>query len=80
MKIEGLKVIVSRREVAAFNRAWPASKLNSDRSYWFEFDHRGDLVDTDVPEHTDGPEAVAMADDCKAYLYDDVAPDWMVQP
>lgn len=62
------KVIVSRVAVALFNASWPCSKLDPKRHYWFEFDERGDLIDTDVPEHSDGPEASALADDCKAYL------------
>ena len=70
-----LKVIASRADVASFNRGWPCSTL-SDRSYWFEFDESGDLVDTDCPEHDDGPAAVAMADDCRAWLFDDESPDW----
>ena len=40
----------------------------SDRPYWFEFDANGDLVDTDVPEHDDGPEAVALSQDAYAFL------------
>jgi hypothetical protein len=69
------KVIVSTDGVAAFNATWPCSTLRS-RSYWFEFDDSGDLVDSDVPEHDDGPAAVAMADDCKAWLFDDINPGW----
>lgn len=70
------KVRVSSSGVASFNRGWPASTLRSDRAYWFEFDADGDLVDVDVPEQDDGPAATAMADDCKAWLFDDVTPDW----
>jgi hypothetical protein len=76
MKITGRTVIVSHYEVASFNRAWPASSLRSSRAYWFEFDTSGDLVDTDVPEHDDGPAASAMADDCRAYIMDGVRPAW----
>ena len=61
------KVIVSRDEVAAFRASWPCCKLR-DRSYWFEFDDGGSLVDTDVPEQDDGPEASALADDAKKFL------------
>lgn len=71
------KVRVSREGVASFNRAWPCSTLRDARAYWFEFDSTGDLVDTDCPEHDDGPAAVAMADDCKAWLFDDVQPEWI---
>lgn len=61
------KVIVSRDEVNEFNRAWPCSTLR-DRSYWFEFDSNGDLVDTDVPEQDDGPAATALSQDALAVL------------
>lgn len=61
------KVIFSREEVDAFRATWPCCKLRS-RSYWFEFDAGGNLVDTDVPEHDDGAEAAALADDARAYL------------
>jgi hypothetical protein len=70
------KVMVSRREVANFNRAWPCSELRDTRAYWFEFDANGDLVDTDVPEQDDGGAALAMSADCKAFLFDAVTPDW----
>lgn len=70
------KVIVSRNEVTAFNAMWPGSTLRDIRSYWFEFDHKGDLVDTDCPEQDDGPAASAMADDCRAWLFEDTSPEW----
>lgn len=70
------KIIVSCDEVKAFNSSWPGSKLNPKRHYWFEFDVDGNLIDCDVPEHSDGPEAVAMADDCQAFLFDGIMPDW----
>jgi len=69
------KVIVSRESVRAFNRQWPCSTLR-DRSYWFEFDETGDLIDTDCPEHDDGPAALALSEDCKAFLFDDILPEW----
>ena len=72
----GRKVIVSREEVANFNRRWPCSELRDTRHYWFEFDETGDLVDTDVPEHDDGSAAVAMSEDCKSFLFDGVVPEW----
>lgn len=74
--ISAHKVYVSRRDVESFNRGWPCSTLRASRAYWFEFDESGDLVDTDCPEQDDGPAASAMADDCKAYLFDDLAPSW----
>lgn len=70
------KVIVSAAGVAAFNSRWPCSELRDSRHYWFEFDDSGDLVDSDVPEQDDGSAAAAMAEDCKAWLFDDVAPEW----
>jgi hypothetical protein len=76
MEIQGRKVIVSRNEVRLFNATWPCSPLSSDRHYWFEFDSSGNLIDTDVPEHSDGDAAAAMAEDCKAFLFDDDKPEW----
>lgn len=70
------KVRVSAEGVASFNRGWPCSNLR-DRAYWFEFDRDGELSDTDVPHTDDGPEAIAMAADCLAWLDDDTNPDWM---
>jgi hypothetical protein len=70
------KVRVSRGGIAAFNARWPCSTLRDSRSYWFEFDSSGDLVDTDCPEQDDGPAALAMSEDCKAFLFDDVLPPW----
>lgn len=70
-------VIVSRVGIALFNAQWPCSTLRDTRAYWFEFDESGDLVDTDCPEHDDGPAATALADDCRAWLEDDVMPDWI---
>lgn len=60
------KVIVSREEVAAFRATWPCCKLR-DRAYWFEFDSRGDMVDCDVPEQDDGPEANALSNDARDF-------------
>lgn len=70
------KVRVSREGVASFNRSWPCSTLRASRAYWFEFESNGDLVDTDCPEADDGPAAAAMADDCKAFLFDGIRPEW----
>jgi len=60
------KIIVSRDTVNRFRQSWPCCKLR-DRSYWFEFDQSGNLVDTDVPEQDDGPEAVALSNDAKLF-------------
>ena len=73
------KVQVSRNGVYQFNRGWPCSELRSTRSYWFEFDKFGDLVDTDLPKHDDGAAASAMAADAKAYLFNNVLPKWARQ-
>lgn len=72
------KVRVSRVGVALFNRRWPGSKLRETRAYWFEFDPgTAELVDCDVPQQDDGPEAAALADDCRAFYVDDTMPEWM---
>lgn len=71
------KVIVTADDVAAFNRQWPCSELRSTRAYWFEFDASGDLIDTDCPESDDGAAALAMSEDCKAFLFDDETPQWV---
>lgn len=76
LTVQGRKVIVSGFAVASFNRAWPCSSLRSTRSYWFEFDAAGDLVDTDCPDQDDGPAASAMSDDCRAFLIDNIRPEW----
>ena len=72
------KVIVPRAAVALFNLQWPCSTLRDSRAYWFEFDDGGDLVDTDCPEQDGGPAVAAIADDCKAWLFDDTDPDWFL--
>lgn len=73
------KVFVSRDDIAAFNRQWPCSELRSTRAYWFEFDARGDLVDTDCPEQDDGSAASAVAQDCKAFLEDGTLPNYATE-
>ena len=73
----GRKVFVDRTAIALFNAQWPGSTLRTTRSYWFEFDADGDLVDTDCPEHDDGPSAKALADDCRAWLFDLHQPSWI---
>lgn len=70
------RVRVSRTGVALFNAPWPCSKLQTNRAYWFEFDERGQLTDSDVPEQDDGPEALALGGDCLAWLDDGTSPDW----
>ena len=63
------KVIVSSDEVIEFMHSFPCSGLRQ-RSYWFEFDVDGNLIDTDVPQQDDGPGASTLADDCRAFLFD----------
>jgi hypothetical protein len=62
--------------VARFNSRWPCSELDPSRSYSFTFDALFDLVDTDLPEKHDGGAAAALADDCRAYCFNDVVPAW----
>jgi hypothetical protein len=77
LTIQGSKVIVSRAAVALFNGQWPGSQLRAGRSYWFEFAKNQSLVDTDVPEHSDGPEALALSEDCEAYLFEGTLPSYL---
>ena len=76
MKIRSQKVSVSKLEVANFNSKWPCSELRTTRTYWFEFASNGDLIDTDCSYGDDGSAALAMSDDCKAWLFDNVKPEW----
>lgn len=77
-KIGQNKVRVSRRGVALFNARWPCSSLRDTRAYWFEFNDSGDLIDTDCPEQDDGPAASALMEDCRAFLIDDISPEWLI--
>jgi len=70
------KVRVSKEGVAAFNAQWPCSELDSGRAYWFEFDSDANLIDSDVPEHSDGAAALAMSQDCERWLFNEEWPDW----
>lgn len=76
---QGNKVIVSKIGIRLFNAQWPCSELRASRAYWFEFDEHGNLIDTDCPQQDDGSAAVAMAEDCKAYLFDSVTPAWALE-
>lgn len=70
------KVQVTRHGVALFNARWPCSRLDASRSYWIEFDADGNRVDSDIPEHSDGPEAAALGDDLHGYAFDNTRPEW----
>lgn len=63
-----MKVICSKFDVRRFNDSWLCSRLDPSRHYWFEFDQDGDLIDTDVPEHSDGPESAALCADALEWL------------
>lgn len=63
------KVRFTREEVDVFRKSWPGCNLES-RSYWFEFASNGDLIDTDVPEHSDGTAALALSQDAQRYWED----------
>lgn len=65
----------SALEVQAFMAQFPCSGLRV-RPYWFEFDYAGDLVDTDVPAHDDGPGASALAKDARNWLRG-IRPYWL---
>ena len=67
------KVCCTREDVAEFNAGWPCSPLSAARHYWFEFDGDGDLIDTDVPEHSDGDASVALCADALRFLEDNEA-------
>jgi hypothetical protein len=71
------KVVVDRTAIALFNAQWPGSNLRTTRSYWFEFDRNRDLIDTDLPEHDDGSPAMALVEDCRAWLFDLHQPSWI---
>lgn len=73
-----IKVLVSRECVALFNAQFPCSPLSTDRHYWFEFAPNGDLVDHDVPEHSDGTAALALSQDCAEYAESGAQPDWAI--
>lgn len=72
------KVRFAKEAIRLFNLQWPCSELSADRAYWFEFDSEGDLVDCDVPEHSDGSAALALSHDALAWLEDGTKPEWML--
>lgn len=71
------KVRFSKQDVAAFNAQWSCSTLRATRAYWFEFDERGDLIDTDCPEQDDGPAAAAMSSDAALFLLTGDVPSYV---
>lgn len=76
--IDGKRVLFESADVAKFKAVWPCSNLGTG-PYWFEFDWRGDLVGTNVPEEHDGPAASALADDGRAFLSTTgaIKPEWI---
>ena len=76
MKAQGSTVTVSKVGVALFNRVWPCSELRDTRPKWFEFDHEGNLVDTNVDDREDGGAALALSQDCQAFLATKELPSW----
>lgn len=71
-----VKVRFTADEVRQFMQQFPASGLRN-RSYWFEFEPGGDLVDTDVPQQDDGPGASALSEDAKRYAFENEVPQWL---
>lgn len=69
-------VLCSLRDVQKFRSQWPCAELR-ERSYWFEFDGNGDLLDCDVPESDDGAAATALANDCREFLETGDLPEWL---
>ena len=61
-----VRVMASAQDVEAFNFRWPCSSIPEGRVA-FTFDRRnGDLVDLS-PSEIDGPEVVALSQDCQEY-------------
>lgn len=62
------KVGFTKDEIKLFHASFPCHGMQTDRAYWFEFDPvDGDLIDTDVPEHSDGYAASVLADIAKEF-------------
>lgn len=59
-------VTATKQDVESFNATWPCSELQN-RSYWFQFDSHGDLVETNVHIVHDGGAAVALSQDCQSF-------------
>ena len=66
------KVRFTEAEVVEFMDVCPGSGLRN-RSYWFEFDASGYLIESDVPEHDDGPGATALGGQAQAWLFENQA-------
>jgi hypothetical protein len=61
-----VRVTASAQDVEAFNHHWPCSSIPEERVS-FTFDRRsGDLVDLS-PHEIDGPEVVALSQDCQEH-------------
>jgi hypothetical protein len=75
-RLAARRVTFSSSEVREFMLRWPASGLRG-RSLWFEFDHDGNLVDTNVGKREDGPAARALSEDASNLLVESgVLPGW----
>lgn len=60
-------VLFSQEEVDEFRSSWPCNELTS-RSYWFEFDQNGDLIDCDAPNEEGGAALLALSQEAQEYL------------
>lgn len=78
--VDGKRVYYSEEDIRKFNAVWPCSPIIPMEGYFFEFDWRGDLVDSSIPEHMDGDAASALADDARAFITTTGAlkPGWMI--
>jgi hypothetical protein len=74
IRILGRSINFDKAAIAHFNAQWPASQLDTSRSYWFEFDENRNLIDTDC--EIDGPETLALAADAETYIFDYRYPEW----
>lgn len=72
------RVAFNENDIRDFRAVWPASGLHGMKRVWFEFDSRGDLVDTGPSTRKyDGPALSALAGDAQAWLFQGKKPYWM---
>jgi hypothetical protein len=76
--IDGKRVLFDVSDIGEFRAVWPCSGL-PDSPLWFEFDWRGDLVDTNAPEDCDGGAINALVDDARAFISSTgaILPEWI---